>query len=90
MINSRNGVDLMNYFSVRLVGGSPSDHIEIKSAFNGRPADSGGHVHFLYVEKPYDIESLRKNVGDMAGSKIRVTVEEIEDREYNWMQHRKR
>ncbi|OYY89123.1 MAG: hypothetical protein B7Y45_13480 [Sphingomonas sp. 28-66-16] len=80
----------MPYYSIRLIGGSRTKHLDIKAQFNGRDADHTGVTSFFYVERSYDIEMMKRNAASLAGSKISVEVEEIGEDEFDWMKRRTR
>jgi|GEM_PF-6807332 len=48
----------MPYYSIRLIGGSRTKHLDIKAQFNGRDADHTGVTSFFYVERSYDVSEV--------------------------------
>ena len=75
---------IMPYYSIRLHGGTRSEHLDVKHALNGRDADHTGVTSFFYVERSYDIRSMRADAQSMAGRGIDVVVEEITEGEFRW------
>lgn len=80
----------MAYYSIRVTGGTQTEHMEIEATFGGRRPDNMGLPNLFYVERPYEISTMRKNVQSVARPGIMVEVEEIDHDEFNWKERRRR
>lgn len=64
----------MNYYSIRLDGGTPFEYFRIKSLLNGRSAHDDTQSDIFQVARTCDIDTVAKDAQAVAGISITVSV----------------
>lgn len=74
----------MPFYSIRMMGGTRAEHLDMREMFHGRDPDRTGHTEFFYVEREYDLATMERNAKSAGGKRMEVAVEEITESEFHW------
>ena len=79
----------MAYYEITLNGGERHERRNIRETFNGREADYTGHEVVFYVNRNYDIATMRQNVSGLLSDDMEVTVKRSSKKLWDWQKNQK-